>query len=929
MSDSATQYRRSGNFWGGGVVRDEYSIIQDDDGNWYRYIGIRPKPFNVSPGVRPNAENWINVGSLIESGPSNAIEGESFTDGGTVDNIKEFIIDEVTGLWYYWTGAFPKEVPPNSSPATTGGIGDGKWKLLNGTGSADTSNLLSKDDNLDSVVDKQAALRNLKGAYKPDIDGLATFADLRTRAPAYAGERIYIKCHTPPALSTFLPEGGGWFIGRMTAQADDKGYIASAGGAWHWQRDKPIDQLTIADFGGVADGQTDASPAFKAILEFYNGAYALAKTNNLSRGFSIRFGAGTYYMTPGVYNKYGSKLAADSTLNKINPSGYTADYGFRMEGVIVGTMKMVATRIISDKSDNPVFLMNHRRMHIHGIIWDGQQTVAMNLYNADTNPTGTNMLQGATMGVFNDTASNKQPFLKNECPGGLYARVSCFNAVNTGNYTFYILDTLDSVFEQIFGQRTAGPVIQVGWSDPLNEFYGKWDHSTSLEIKNSNFLSNMSPTIWAPRCAQAVLSNVWWSGPGTTPFDLNNGQWTMTMLVVEGCRHDPILWNCKDTIFTYSAATGNSLSRSSPTSGDWWSYLKNPDGSDITGWNNTYDMGNFLLQNYGAYFDCPVVTKWDRGILRGTNNTDSTLWVNVGRFRSLTNGTSWRIRVLGGRFYNTESIQNVISDSTYGQTIINIGKSTTTTPKATWYSEGSGPVQANPQWKTQPFVSDIPEVWVPIRSRCAEFTIFVESTGQTRSETGQPSMFDPSGATQTTNPGLNQMEGRFSLHTGQAGIGAKGDVAAITSKKVASVNGALSASEKPVVATDAQWLNEPVNPQPVSWMRVNVAGQELALPVYAWKPVFTTSNPATLSVATGATLTLTTVVTDAVSYQWQKSTDGGTNWTSISGATSAVFTKTGVTTDDAGQYRLVVRSNNGTGGNGINSYGPVTTVTVT
>lgn len=804
-------------------------------------------------------------------------------------------------------------------------------KKNTGTGGAvDTSSLLQKSNNLSDVANKPQALLNLGGMSKTDVDGIATFAQLRTRQPAYEGERVYIKCHTPPAKAVFLPEGGGWFVGRLTAQADDGGYVASSGAAWHWQRDKEINQLTIADFGGVADGVTNAAPAFKAILEFYNGAYALGKTNNLSRGFSIRFGAGTYYIKPGVYNKYGAKLDASSTLNKINPSGYAADYGFRMEGVLVGTMKMVATRIISDKSDNPVFLMNHRRMHIHGIIWDGQQTTAADLHDADKNPNGTNMLVGATMGVFNDTASNKQPFLKNECPGGLYARVSCFNAVNTGNYTFGILDTLDSVFDQIFGQNTAGPVIQVGWSDPLNEFWGKWDHSTSLEIRNSNFLANRAPTLWAPRCAQAVMSNVWWSGPGTTPFDINNGQWTMTMVVVEGCRHDPVLWNCKDTIFTYSAATGNSLSRSSPTSGDWWSYPKNPDGSDIVGWNNTYDLGNFLLQNHGAYFDCPVITKWDRGIIRGTNNTDSTLWVNVGRFRSMTNGTSWRIRVMGGRFYNTDQIQNVISDSTYGQTIINIGKSTTTTPKATWYSEGSGPVQANPQWKTQPFVTDIPEVWVPIRSRCAEYTIFVESTGQTRSEAGQPSMFDPSGATQTTNPGLNQMEGRFSLHTGAAGFGAKADVAAITSKKVSSVNGALNASEKPVVASDAQWLTEPVNPQPVSWMRVNVAGQELAFPLYAWKPVFTTQPAATVTVAAGGTLTLTAVVTDAVSYQWQKSTDSGTTWTNVSGATAATYTKASVTAaDDAGQYRLIARSNNGTGGTGINFYSNVSTVNVT
>jgi len=729
---------------------------------------------------------------------------------------------------------------------------------------------------------------------KRDIDGVASFAALRARQPAYEGERVYLKCHTTGDF------GGGFFIGRMRAQADDGGYVASSGKAWHWERDKKLSQLCVDDFGAVPDGVTDSQPAFKANLEFLNSNYAKLKTggkqsgSNVNGGYSpslaIRFNEGTYYVSPGEYNKYGAKLADGDATIKIFKSGYKEMPNIRIEGVRVDTMKQVVTRIISDKSDKTVFLLNHRRMTVHGIIWDGQQTTPQNVYNADTNPTGQNLLQGATLGVFNDTASNKQTFMKNECPGGLYGRVSCINAINTGGPTFDIIDTLDSLFDNIFGQRTAAPVIQVGWSDPLNEFYGAWDHSTSLEIRNCNFLSNAAPVIWAPRCQQAVMHNVWVSGPAAMPIDINNGQWTITMLVVEGARQNPTFWNCKDTINIYSAATGNGIDRFAPDSGKWNSYPTNPDGSAITGWNNGYDLGTWQLQNHTVNFDCAVVSKFERGVLRGTNNTDSVLWVNVGKFTNPTNGGSWRIRVQGGRFYNTEAKQNPVTDSTYGQTVIDIGRSVSTTPKANWYSEGSGPIIANPQWQTQQYVGDLPALWIPIRSRCGEFSISVEATGLTRQEAGIPCMFYPSGETRTTSPNTgNEVEPRFAFHNGKAGIGAQGDIVGIFTRSEAS-------SQTPVEQS-----------KPRQWMRMNINGKDFAVPYYAYNPVITTQPAGTVNLASGANLSLSVVAKDAASYTWQKSTDSGATWNNITGATAATYSKTGVTAADAGQYRCIVK----------------------
>lgn len=777
---------------------------------------------------------------------------------------------------------------------------------------------LQPSANLADVQNKTLAISNLGAVRKSDVDGLSRFTDLRSRQPAYEGERVYIKCHTPPANAVFLPEGGGWFIGRLTAQADDGGYVASSGAAWHWQRDKAIDALTIADFGGVADGVTDSQPAFQANYTFLFGNYARLRTGgtqsgqNVNGGISpyltIRFNAGNYYITPGEYNKSGAK--ANSAELPFNPSGYAAASGLRIEGAFSESGKQVLTWFTSDKSDKPVFLLNHRRLSVKGVAFNGQQSTAIDQYNATSNPTGTNRLVGATMGVWNDTASNKQQFIYNECPGGCYLKLSCISYQDIGGDMFFVKDTLDTKIDQVFGSRNAAPVFTTSWSGQTS---GVWDHSTSVEIRNCNFGTPLAPAIRAPRCAQSLMYNVW-AEHGTTPFDINNGQWDMNMVCIEDCRADICLWNSKYSIRTLSTPTGNDISEASPTSGNYTGFITNPDGSEVTGWTEAYGLGSYLQMNYGQYFDCAVRARWYSGILRGTNNVDSDVWLNIGRFVTQTstgapNGTTWRITIQGSRFYNQSSTAVMLSDESPGVGIIELGRGTGSTPKCSWRNEGSGPIR-QVAYKPQQFNTEIPELWVCIKARVGEYAVFVQGSGSTRREAGAPSNFTPSGVTQTAQPsGLTTVSGGFNFNNGQAGVGARNDTVMIHTRRASSATA-------------------PVEATPVLYMRMDINGQQLAVPIYAYVPQFTTQPASTLTVATGGTLTLTAVVTEAVSYQWQKSTDSGSTWTSISGATAATYSKTGVVAGDAGQYRLVARSNNGSGGNGVNYNSNVSTVTV-
>ncbi|HHE6017402.1 TPA: hypothetical protein ACPE2V_001998 [Citrobacter freundii] len=55
------------------------------------------------------------------------ITKDSFEDGNTLSIANECLRWKSNGEYYRWDGAFPKVVPPGSTPDSTGGIGKGKW----------------------------------------------------------------------------------------------------------------------------------------------------------------------------------------------------------------------------------------------------------------------------------------------------------------------------------------------------------------------------------------------------------------------------------------------------------------------------------------------------------------------------------------------------------------------------------------------------------------------------------------------------------------------------------------------------------------------------------------------------------------------------------------------------------------------------------
>ena len=92
--------------------------------------------------------NWLARQAISHFG---YITIDSFEDGNTLTLPNHVLRLEATGEYYRWDGAFPKNVPENSTPETTGGVGIGAWIGV-GDASLRSSLSSSNDGNGDSLV---------------------------------------------------------------------------------------------------------------------------------------------------------------------------------------------------------------------------------------------------------------------------------------------------------------------------------------------------------------------------------------------------------------------------------------------------------------------------------------------------------------------------------------------------------------------------------------------------------------------------------------------------------------------------------------------------------------------------------------------------------------------------------------------------------
>ncbi|EOT0230440.1 hypothetical protein ACNKI8_003383, partial [Enterobacter hormaechei] len=170
------------------------------------------------------------------------IDGSNtFLAGASLASRTDFIWDEESKSWYYWSGDLPKDVPAASNPGSTGGVSPGAWM---GVGDTSLISALTASDG-----------EKLIGEC-PDI------ATLRTIEPSYDKQRITVREHTSGTR-----KGGGEFRAVLSGSSytDNNGTIikTTGGAAWLRLNAEPTNPLM---FGAIGDGVADDSAKITAAL---------------------------------------------------------------------------------------------------------------------------------------------------------------------------------------------------------------------------------------------------------------------------------------------------------------------------------------------------------------------------------------------------------------------------------------------------------------------------------------------------------------------------------------------------------------------------------------------------------------------------------------------------------------------------------------
>ncbi len=113
-----------------GVDLGGYKVIYDKETQ--RAYSL---PANIAPGttaislstaaVLRHSAGSVDLGALAVSREEYVTLPGSFDSGSTL-NVKNELLTYTDGK-YRWVGALPKIVPADSTPTTTGGVGDGAW----------------------------------------------------------------------------------------------------------------------------------------------------------------------------------------------------------------------------------------------------------------------------------------------------------------------------------------------------------------------------------------------------------------------------------------------------------------------------------------------------------------------------------------------------------------------------------------------------------------------------------------------------------------------------------------------------------------------------------------------------------------------------------------------------------------------------------
>lgn len=337
--------------------------------------------------------------------------------------------------------------------------------------------------------------------------------------------------------------GGGIFMYDEADKktAEDYGLnIVTAKGA-RWKRILfEYNNLTVLDFGAVADGKTDCTDAIKRMFNWSQANYPT---------IGIRFSAGKFF------------------ISKFDISAQTINR-FKLSGAPISSGYFSPTTLVSDRANNQVmFTVKARFVEISALVVDGESK---------------------TSAV---PAANSKGFFKNIEVAGQFLRVSGMQFNNLGGRGLDVQDTLDCKIDQWYGSHCQNAIIYARWSDTDK---GGWNHSTAIELSNFNIQYNSDfPAIDIPRATQSLLRNGWIEH-SDDPGDLSNGQWIIEALSIEDCKKPMKMAYCRAITLQKNIQGGNGLDFS-PAGTRWLSEYE--DGNIELG-NNGVIINGSLNYDY-------------------------------------------------------------------------------------------------------------------------------------------------------------------------------------------------------------------------------------------------------------------------------------------------------------------------------------------
>lgn len=576
------------------------------------------------------------------------------------------------------------------------------------------------------------------------------FADLRTTAPAKAGDIAALKRYYDKDSSF---HGGGDFVGFLgtTSLSDDGGSLAKGSG-FYWKRIiNDTEQVNLYHFGAKGDGTTDDTDAFRRMFSWSQSYDVNAKN------LGVRFPAGKFFISP--VDLAASEIACFALY------GDDAPYGVSPRTVIV-----------SDKSFNTVFKVNARRTIIRGISWNGQAS-------ADT--------AANTGAITPDKLSNVQPFFENTTIEGEFVNIRCFRVQYNGGTAIKLLDTLDTRFDQIYTQNTYARVFDIGWSNSPN---GVWDHSTAVELSNANFQYGYGDaTLVMPRMTQGLIRNVWIEHT-RFPGDLSNGQWIIDALSVEDCANPLMLNNSRVQIRQLNLQAGSKV---------------NLDNTSER-WLSGYESGWRRDENFGTTMTGSMKAGWYTGY-KLTNTSDKDTWYRIGKFVFPKVNQQWTLELISKLSTANPSgtATNPLQTVSSGVTWLNLQRCVS----SVWADMFHRGLTAVLDVKYQRSYQNIVEVWVKLKAGSGDTMFNLRSTGPTRFESGECSLFTPdlSEVMDLTTLGTATPNARLSIHNGLAGIGA---------------------NENGVVTIATAEATTPATSAPVGYITLNVNGVDRKIPYY-------------------------------------------------------------------------------------------------